>query len=192
VHYSTDFVFDGNASQPYSETDPPNPQSTYAVSKLIGEWFALDAPRAYVLRVESLFGRAPGGPAEKGSIAGIMKTLLAGGTPPVFVDRTITPTYVPDAVQATLRLVDGQAPPGLYHCVNTGCCTWLEFAQEAARQLGVPARFAEVRMSEMRLKAKRPIYCALSNEKLRAHGIDMPAWQDALGRQIAAAHAAPR
>src|SRR4029077_20706647 len=61
VHYSTDFVFDGAASAPYTEADRPNPQSTYAASKLIGEWFALDVSRAYVLRVESLFGRAPGG-----------------------------------------------------------------------------------------------------------------------------------
>src|SRR5204863_6627527 len=89
VHYSTDFVFDGAASAPYAETDRPNPQSTYAASKLIGEWFALDAPRAYVLRVESLFGRAPGAGPEKGSAAGIMRALLAGGSPKVFADRTI-------------------------------------------------------------------------------------------------------
>ena len=56
VHYSTDFVFDGHANRPYVEEDPPNPQSVYAQSKLLGEWFALEAPRAFVLRVESLFG----------------------------------------------------------------------------------------------------------------------------------------
>ncbi len=55
VHYSTDFVFDGDADQPYSETTSPNPQSVYAMSKLVGEWFATDV-RSYVLRVESLFG----------------------------------------------------------------------------------------------------------------------------------------
>jgi dTDP-4-dehydrorhamnose reductase len=49
VHYGTDFVFDGRASQPYDEMATPSPQSTYAASKLLGEWFALDAPRAYVL-----------------------------------------------------------------------------------------------------------------------------------------------
>jgi dTDP-4-dehydrorhamnose reductase len=58
VHYSTDFVFDGKAGRPYVEEDVPNPQSVYAQSKLLGEWFALDAPRAFVLRVESLFGGA--------------------------------------------------------------------------------------------------------------------------------------
>ena len=56
VHYSSDFVFDGAADTPYLEEDRPNPLSVYAASKLLGEWFAVDAPRAYVLRVESLFG----------------------------------------------------------------------------------------------------------------------------------------
>ena len=101
VHYSTDFVFDGRASDPYTEEQPPNPQSTYAASKLLGEWFALDAPRAYVLRVESLFGRVPNGPAAKGSVAGILKTLEAGGAAKVFADRTISPTYIIDAARAT-------------------------------------------------------------------------------------------
>ena len=59
VHYSTDFVFDGRASRPYSEEDAPNPLGVYASSKLIGEWFALEVPRALVLRVESLFGGRP-------------------------------------------------------------------------------------------------------------------------------------
>ena len=57
VHYSTDFVFDGaDRATPYTETDAPKPQSVYGMSKLLGEWLAAAAPRAYVLRVESLFG----------------------------------------------------------------------------------------------------------------------------------------
>jgi dTDP-4-dehydrorhamnose reductase len=104
VHYSTDFVFDGTATEPYTETDPPNPKSTYAASKLLGEWFAADAPRAYVLRVESLFGRAAGGGASKGSVASIVKTLLAGGEARVFEDRTVSATYIIDAAWATMRL----------------------------------------------------------------------------------------
>src|SRR5437773_608484 len=66
IHYGTDFVFDGTAATPYTEEDRPNPRSVYAASKLLGEWFALDAPGACVLRVESLFGRVPGGDPPKG------------------------------------------------------------------------------------------------------------------------------
>ena len=64
VHFGTDFVFDGRASRSVHRRGSPNPRSAYAVSKLLGEWFAADAPRAYVLRVESLFGR-PRRPARK-------------------------------------------------------------------------------------------------------------------------------
>ena len=188
VHYSTDFVFDGRATQPYSESDRPSPRSVYAASKLVGEWFALEAPRGYVLRVESLFGRAPGGGPEKGSVASILKTLAAGGSPKVFEDRTISPTYIPDAARATRRLVETNAPPGLYHCVNSGRCTWFELAQEAVRLLGQPeweARLVPVRMSEMPLKAARPQFCALANDKLRAAGVDMPSWREAMAEYVA-------
>jgi dTDP-4-dehydrorhamnose reductase len=187
VHYSTDFVFDGKVTAPYTEADRPNPQSVYAASKLLGEWFAVDAPRAYVLRVESLFGRAPGAGPAKGSVAKIVETLLAGGSPKAFEDRTISPTYVIDAARATRQLVESSAPAGLYHCVNSGHCTWLELAQALAQQLGGPemsSRLVPVRFSDMALKAARPQYCALSNDKLRAAGVDMPTWQDALGRYL--------
>ena len=186
VHYSTDFVFDGTATTPYTELDQTNPRSVYAVSKLLGEWFASDAPRAYVLRVESLFGRAAGAGPEKGSVAGILRTLTSGGVPKVFEDRTISPTYAIDAARATRQLFESEAPAGTYHCVNSGSCTWLAFAQELARQLGIEPRLEPVRMSDMTLKAARPLYCALSNDKLRAIGIDMPPWQDAVRRHLAA------
>jgi dTDP-4-dehydrorhamnose reductase len=184
VHYSTDFVFDGSGVEPYTEGDPPNPRSTYAASKLLGEWFAADAPRAYVLRVESLFGRAPGAGPAKGSVASMTKTLLAGGEARVFEDRTVSPTYVIDAAKATVRLVesDPAAPFGLYHCVNSGRCTWHEFARELARQLRVEPRLVPIRMADVSLRAERPLYCALSNAKLAAAGVVMPSWQDAVAR----------
>jgi dTDP-4-dehydrorhamnose reductase len=187
VHYSTDFVFDGRSTSPYTEADRPSPRSVYAASKLLGEWFALDAPGSYVLRVESLFGRAPGGVPEKGSVANILKTLATGGSPRVFVDRTVTPTNILDAARATRLLLETKAAPGLYHCVNSGRCTWFEFAEEMARQLGEPeatARLVPVRVGEVNLKAARPQFCALSNDKLRAAGVEMPSWQDALAAYV--------
>jgi dTDP-4-dehydrorhamnose reductase len=184
VHYSTDFVFDGQATTPYTEDEKPSPRSTYAMSKLLGEWFALDVPGSFVLRVESLFGRAPDAGPEKGSVAGIVRALKAGGTPKVFADRTITPTYIPDAARATRVLIESAAPSGLYHCVNSGRCTWFEFAQELARRLGVEPRLEPVRFTDMKLRAPRPLYSALSNDKLRHAGAEMPSWQDGLRRYV--------
>lgn len=192
VHYSTDFVFDGTASAPYTETDRPNPRSVYAASKLLGEWFALDAPRAYVLRVESLFGSAPGADNAKGSAETIRRTLESGGKARVFEDRTVSPTYVLDAARATRRLLESGAAPGLYHCVNSGLCTWLEFARALARQIGlqdIDARLTPVRVADVPLRAARPQYCAMSNERLRSAGVEMPTWQDAVARYASALEA---
>ena len=118
VHYSSDFVFDGEASAPYREEDRPNPKSVYAASKLLGEWFARDAPRHYVLRVESLFGEVAGLTTPKGTVEGIRRALAENREARVFVDRTVSPTFVFDAAVATRALVEGSAPPGVYHCVN--------------------------------------------------------------------------
>jgi dTDP-4-dehydrorhamnose reductase len=184
VHYSSDFVFDGETTRPYTEEDAPNPRSAYAASKRLGEWMAEETPRAYVLRVESLFGEAVGAPP-KGTVAGMVKGILGGRRVPAFEDRTVSPTYVVDAAHATLDLVEREGAPGLYHCVNTGWCTWLQFAQETARLLGVVnPQIEAVRVADVKLRAPRPQFCALSNAKLTAAGIRMPDWRDALQRHL--------
>ncbi len=191
VHFSTDFVFAGAAAEPYTEEDRPGPLSVYATTKLLGEWFALDVPRAFVLRVESLFGQAPGGPPSRGTVAAIARGLLDGTSPRVFEDRTVSPTLVTDAAEATCHLLESAAAPGLYHCVNTGSCTWFEFAKELAAQLHVPPALTPVLMRDVPLRAQRPQFCALSNAKLRAAGFTMPAWQDAVARYAQALTTTP-
>jgi dTDP-4-dehydrorhamnose reductase len=181
VHYSTDFVFDGHAAHPYGEEDAPNPQSVYAQSKLLGEWFALEAPRAFVLRVESLFG----GSAAKSSVDRIVQALAEGREARVFVDRTVSPSYVFD-VAAVTRVLTEQGDPGLYHCVNTGHASWHEVGLEIARVMGKErdARLQPVSIADVVLKAPRPQFAALSNEKLRRI-VPMASWQDALRRYLA-------
>ena len=186
VHYGTDFVFDGRASSPYTEDDPPNPQSVYAVSKLLGEWFALEAPGSLVLRVESLFG----GRLAKGSIDWIVEAIAGGRERRVFTDRTVSPSYVVDVAAATRALLE-RGESGLYHCVGTGFCTWYELAAEIARQLEQPMLVVPISMKDMPLPAARPQFAALSNAKLLRVGISMPSWQDALRRYLRARKAAP-
>jgi dTDP-4-dehydrorhamnose reductase len=180
VHYSSDFVIDGMADRPYTEDEEPAPQSVYASSKLMGEWFAADCLRHYVLRVESLFGGSP----RRSSVDRIVDAIRKGEPARVFVDRTVTPSYVHDVADATWKLVDAAAPCGVYHCVNTGVTTWFELAKEIGRQLGVEPDLVPVKVADVQMKARRPQYAALSNAKLARAGIQMPTWQDALRRYL--------
>ena len=184
VHYSSDFVFDGETTAPYTEEDAPNPRGVYGASKLLGDWFALDAPRSWVLRVESLFGAPAAGATRVGSLGTIVSRIRAGEEVPVFVDRTVSPSYTADVAAATRALIERQAPPGLYHCVNSGSATWADVAHEAARILDLPLKIKPITLESARLKAPRPRYCALSNARLAAAGIPMPSWQDALARYL--------
>ncbi len=184
VHFSTDFVFDGASDRPYREDDAPNPRGTYAVSKLVGEWFAAEVPRHYILRVESLFG----GVRARSSVDKMLAALRAGEEVRAFADRTVSPSYVEDVVQATAALVEGGHAWGLYHCVNTGWTTWATLARELAGLVGrADPRITEVPMAESGLVAPRPRFAALSNAKLALAGIEMPTWQDALARHVSRA-----
>lgn len=186
VHYGTDFVFDGIASGPYREEDEPNPQSVYGASKLLGEWFAQGA-RHYVLRVESLFGsgvRWPdaGGRRAGGSLDRMASALLAGCEVRAFVDRVVSPSHVEDVAAATVALVRASPAFGVYHCVGSGHATWFEVAVALAEELGVEPAVRGVTLDELKLRAPRPRFCALSNRKLAAAGVEMPHWRDALAR----------
>jgi dTDP-4-dehydrorhamnose reductase len=179
VHYSTDFVFDGQTDRPYSEDDAPNPRSVYGMTKLLGEMLAADAPHHYVLRVESLFGGATGG----SSIDRLWSLMEAGKPATAFSDRVLSPSLVEDVTKATRALVENRAPQGLYHCVNTGYASWFDVIDEL-RQLGgfPPGALAAGRAADTAFPAPRPMFAALSNQKLRDAGIAMPSWQDAIKR----------
>jgi len=182
VHYSTDFVFDGEGDRPYTEDDRARPVGVYGMSKLLGEWLAADAPHAYVLRVESLFG----GAQARSSVDRIVQALRAGQQAPVFTDRIVSPSYVADVVAATLDLVERGAAPGLYHCVNTGHTSWEGVGRFVADALGAdPALLRLTSVRDVSLRARRPVYCALSNARLvAAPGRPMPTWQEAVGKYL--------
>ena len=183
MHYSTDFVFAGTAATPYRELDQPEPRSVYAQSKLIGEWLAVDAPRHYVLRVESLFG----GPHRRSSVDRIVDLVRQGQQAPVFVDRVVSPSFVADVADASAFMLRTQPEYGLYHCVNSGHATWLAVGQEIAGRVGgSDASLKPISVNDVQLKAPRPQFAALSNAKLAKAGYKMPTWQDAIARYLSA------
>jgi dTDP-4-dehydrorhamnose reductase len=186
VHYSSDFVFDGESERPYTEEDTPRPLSEYGRSKAGGERSALSASRRYVLRLSSVFGGRTGqGRGGATTIDWMIAQTLKGEEFNAFADRTVTPSYTYDVAWATRRLVAAAAPPGIYHCVSSEPTTWIEIAREVAAQLGAPCRVRPVTSAAGPQKgARRPLRCALSNAKLAAVGIVMPTWRDALARYI--------
>lgn len=187
VTYSTDFVFAGTASVPYTEQDRPEPQSAYAQSKLVGEWMAADAPKHYVLRVESLFG----GPKRRSSIDRIVNAVRSGEPAPVFVDRVVSPSFVADVAEASAHLLRAAPPSGVYHCVNTGHDTWFNVGREIARVLGKPeSALRPIGVNDVVLPASRPRFAALDNAKLAAAGFVMPTWQNAIARYLSTLPAA--
>jgi dTDP-4-dehydrorhamnose reductase len=96
----------------------------------------------------------------------------------------VSPSYVEDVVDATLALLSLEPAGGLYHCVNSGSTTWHGLAEVVAHLLGARAGLQAVAMADVPMQAPRPQYCALSNARLRAIGVEMPTWQDALARHV--------
>jgi dTDP-4-dehydrorhamnose reductase len=182
VHYSTDFVFDGELERPYHEDDAPSPQGVYARSKADGDGLVAAAtPRHFILRVGCLYGR--GG---RNFPSTIVRRLWAGETVRADSERLGSPTWVKEVAHVSGRLATTELY-GLYHCTSQGATSWSDFALHAARLLGVPEdRVQGVASASLRLKAPRPRRAVLDNRRLRDRGLDMiSTWQDALAAFVA-------
>jgi dTDP-4-dehydrorhamnose reductase len=182
VHISTDFVFDGDGSVPYAETDRAEPRSVYGITKLAGEQLvraALD--RHLIVRVSYLFG--PGGSRAKRGTNVVTQILDWGrGAGPVRLvsDQTFSPTYAPDAAAAVLRLVEGEVR-GTVHVTNSGTCTPLELGQEVYRLAGISTPVVPVRLADLPPGPFRPRYTVLAHNGLRRAGVPSPRpWQEAV------------
>lgn len=184
VHYSTDFVFDGRAIVPYLEDAPPNPLNVYGASKLVGERAVRCHTRHYILRVESLFGGARRG-AQRATVDYLADNIEAAVPVRAIVDRTVSLSYVDDVVRATHALLERDAPYGTYHCVTSGFTTWYEVARVIASHLGAGTPIIPVRFRDSPGVAERPRFCALSNRKITAAGVEMPSWKTALAQHLA-------
>jgi dTDP-4-dehydrorhamnose reductase len=179
VFISTDYVFSGSKSEPYTEKDIPEPINTYGISKIAGEFFTKQNSRHYILRVASLFGAA--GASGKGG--NFIETMLAKAkqNDPITVvdDMWMSPTYTHDAAEAMKQIVT-KLPFGTYHVTNKGQCTWFQFAQEIFKLTRLTPVLKGIKTRQMQTKAKRPINSALTSVKLPKYGLEMRTWQEAL------------
>jgi dTDP-4-dehydrorhamnose reductase len=182
VHYSTDFVFDGELERPYHEADPPSPQGAYARTKVEGDArVAAATPRHFILRVGCLYGR--GG---RNFPSTIVRRLRAGEHLRADQDRVGSPTWVHEVAAVSGKLAR-TSYHGLYHATAQGETNWANFARVAASILGLPeTRVEGVPTSALPLKALRPRRAILDNRALRARGLDgFSDWQDSLRAFIA-------
>lgn len=188
VHFSTDYVFDGQAGRAYREEDPTHPLGAYAVSKLAGELYAqayLDTP--LIIRTSGVFG--PGGlQTARGNFVELMLRLAAQNTAqntPIRVveDHVASPTYAPALAARTADLVERgtHRMGGIFHIGGGAPISWFDWAAKIFAAAGLNPPLKPTNEREFRTAARRPKYSALSNARMEALGIaPMPSLDDAI------------
>jgi dTDP-4-dehydrorhamnose reductase len=182
VHVSTDYVFSGDADDPYPEDAPLAPRSAYGRTKAAGEW-AVQAhcPQAWIVRTAWLYGA--GGPnfvKTMARLAGERETLS------VVDDQRGQPTWTMDVAEAIHRLVESRAPFGVWHATSQGLTTWHGFAREVFRLQGLdPERVRPTTTAEFPRPAPRPAYSVLGHDAWRMARLPLlPRWEDSLARAL--------
>lgn len=180
IHFSTDFVFDGQKSSPYTETDQPNPTGHYGMSKWMGEKDVLaKCPSAIIIRTSWLF--SPFG-------KNFLKTMIRLGTErdtlSVVFDQIGTPTYAHHLANAVLAIIDhkgNKQPGGIYHFSNEGVASWFDFAKAIIEIAEVDTEILPVKTTEYPTPAKRPSYSVLDKTKIKErYDLTIPYWRDGL------------
>jgi dTDP-4-dehydrorhamnose reductase len=178
IHISTDYVFNGESSQPYLETSQVDPLNKYGESKLLGERALLGAlPSAYVVRTSWLYGVSG-----KNFVKTIAGKALRGEEAKVVNDQVGSPTSARDLAIGIVSILRNQPESGIYHYSNRGNCSWFELAQEIYEIVGVDKELVHPISSEtFSFAARRPNFSLLSKEKWISAGLsEVPEWKDSL------------
>ena len=174
VHYSTDYVFDGNQRTPYVETDAPHPLSHYARTKLEGERaIAASGCRHLILRTSWVYG-----PRASNFYQIIRRKAEANEPMRMVDDQTSVPTTSAFVAQHTVDLIRKSAS-GLLHLVPSGQATRYEFAREVVRVAKSRSRVEPAKSTEFPAAAHRPVYSVMDNRKAAGVlGQPLPHWRD--------------
>lgn len=181
VHFSTDYVFDGEQGRPYRETDPVHPLGAYAVSKLAGELYA----QAYlsdplIIRTSGVFGPR-GVKTARGNFPELMLRLAREGKPLRIVeDHVASPTYAPALAARSIDLLQ-RSLSGVFHVGGGTPISWFDYARLIFEKAGVTADLTPTNEREYRTAARRPRYSALENARMRECGVaPMPTLAEAV------------
>lgn len=168
IHFSTDYVFDGNASTPYTEESDCNPINVYGKSKRAGELEILDAKiQAIIIRTSWVFSEF------NANFAQTMLTLFATKEQiNVVTDQLGTPTSTQDLVEITMEIIQKHAEDfstDIFHVTNSGVASWYDFAYELKTSTATSCEITPIPSTRFPTKAVRPSYSILSKEKLNKH-----------------------
>ena len=178
IHISTDYVFDGDSSEPYLETSRVQPLNKYGESKLQGERALLAVlPSAYVIRTSWLYGTSG-----KNFVKTIAGKALRSEEARVVDDQIGSPTSARDLATGILSILKNQPEPGIYNYSNLGSCSWFELAQKIYETVGADNGLVHpISSGSLSFIAKRPKYSLLSKEKWISAGLSVvPNWEDSL------------
>jgi dTDP-4-dehydrorhamnose reductase len=192
IHFSTDYVFDGEKREPYTETDVAKPISVYGESKRTGEKLVLQTQdRHLIVRVSWVFG-----PDRPSFVDAMIKRAREQDYLDAVADKFSTPTYTHDIAEALPRFFDGDVPGGILHFSNSGECSWQEYAQYALDccissgiQLSAK-KVGALKLADMKnWIARRPVYSVLSSAKYaKLTGVTPRSWRDAVADYIERFH----
>lgn len=185
VHFSTDYVFDGQRGAPYATDAAPNPRNHYGASKYAGEQRVLEAGgHGYIFRLQWVYD------ARGRNFLATMRRLLDGESLlRIVADQLGAPTPargIAAAIrQLAPRMAAGALPPGIYHLASAGYTSWHGFACAIAQQLGREGRVIQpILTREYPTPAARPLDTRLDGRGLAAHGIALPHWRDGLAATV--------
>lgn len=175
MHFSTDYVFGGDGTKPYTEEDAVNPIGAYGQSKRQGEEAVLSSGAyAWILRTSWLIG--PHG-------KNFLNTMVARKDDDLAIvsDQTGTPTYAPFLAEAAIVLAESSPPPGIFHAAGSEVMTWYDLSMRIHERLPEPKGTRRaISTSEYLTPAKRPAYSALDSSKFSAITGQMPSLARAL------------
>ncbi|MBE6624712.1 MAG: dTDP-4-dehydrorhamnose reductase [Ruminococcaceae bacterium] len=176
IHVSTDYVFAGDASKPYTEWDVTNPQSAYGSSKLLGEEYVKQfCSKYFIVRTAWLYGYYG-----KNFVKTMMNIARERGACKVVCDQRGNPTNACDLAHHLLKLLDSEQY-GIYHGTGNGKCSWYEFTQKIVELAGIDATVSPCTTEEFPTPTKRPAYSSLDNMMFKCTvGDEFREWQDAL------------
>lgn len=179
VHISTDYVFDGKSTKPYTEFDAVDPQGAYGKTKLAGEEFVKAfANRYFIIRTAWLYGDG------KNFVKTMLRLSETNDVVSVVHDQVGSPTSTKELAGAIAHLIPTDNY-GLFHGTCEGVCSWADFTEEIFRLKGLSTKVNRITSAEFNAKAPRPAYSVLENYMLKlTTDYKFAQWEDAIAEYI--------